>query len=677
MTPIFKAPGLQIESELVNPQSANFIPPTWPPRHDFPVVIDSGGIVVSRYGDSTWNLAPWAGVAMSISFGDGKTRGRKVSPPNAALMRQVAAWWLWGPNGVRKASTFAARHEVLKPVFIACTDAGILASDLYRFPRVIERVAGTVSASAGNLALSYLNYVWLAREDLGFTILDENGLKLFSRLIVQRDSTQTAYIPPRIWTYQVLRLKEALDDYLAHQEQVEACFRFCLDAYTRNAGGSIAKLYKTKIAYSRAPFNPYNMGYVRENCVFHGPFRLTARRFGIEELLDRWVHTSNSSGIKALSSYLSLKSLVGLAYLLNFSMMRVNEGNSLRANCYEVERDPLGDDIHLIGGVTTKTIEDQDARWIVTPSVKRAVDVMRSVATLRLEAAQHDPRANLSDEDIRNPMLQARAYEPWAPSQPATGQKKREIGYSYLLKNWSKLFDQTQIRITKEDLAIARQMTFGLDPTRFAIGEVWPFAWHQLRRTGAVNMLASGLVSDSSVQYQLKHATRAMSRYYGQNYYRLNAHLDDETRGLYLREMYQTLVREFQELQSERFVSPHGAKRKAQIINSISEKDHDDLLRDAEAGRVSYRENFLGGCTKLGGPCELGGISNVSGCMGFGPNKPCEHLLLNRDKRQAIIALRDIAVAKREAAQTGAPLHESLQAQIESMERALNVLDTA
>ena len=61
-------------------------------------------------------------------------------------------------------------------------------------------------------------------------------------------------------------------------------------------------------------------------------------------------------------------------------------------------------------------------------------------------------------------------------------------------------------------------------------------------------MLNTGLVSEASLQYQLKHATRAMSRYYGQNHYKLNGSLDEEARGVYLREMYQTLAGEFQAL---------------------------------------------------------------------------------------------------------------------------------
>ena len=239
------------------------------------------------------------------------------------------------------------------------------------------------------------------------------------------------------------------------------------------------------------------------------------------------------------------------------------------------------------------------------------------------------------------------------------------------------MFDSEQLRITQADLNAAQQITFNLDTEKFSVGSIWPFAFHQLRRTGAVNMLASGLVSDSTLQYQLKHAHRAMSRYYGQNHYRLAGRLDDETRGAYLKEMYRTLLRDFEALQSDHFISPHGEKRKAQMLSPITEKDHAGLIREAKAGRISYRENFLGGCAKPGVPCELGGISNVSGCMGYGGMKPCEHFLLDQRKKAGITKLRDIVMTRQQRTLRDTPLWGSLQAQLESIERALNVLDPA
>lgn len=670
-------PGLQIDSPLVTPSAQNFLPPKWPPPRDFPVTIDADGNVVSRFGDTSWNLGPWNGRSLQLNFGDGPSSrsAQVISTENADIFRYVTAWWLWGPNAVRSARTLEGRHGLMKVVFVTCSDAGIKATDLSRFPKVIESLASRLTSTRPDAVLAYLNDLWLVRNDLGFTILDTEGLKQLSALIPQRESTQTAYIPPRIWTYQVNRLSECINDYVAHRESIEACYRFCLDAYAANAGGSLVAAY-TGLSNGQLPFHPNNLEMVNKGYrKFYGAFRLTAKRFGIDELLDRWVNASPQAGVKALSSYLTLINYVGLAHVLNFSLQRVGEGSVLRANCHSVERDFCGEEIHTVGGITTKTIKDDDARWIVAPSVQRTIEAMASVAQVRMLAWAEYPGRKPTDADIANPILQAWAYEPWSANDPKY-QLKKTPAYSQLQVMWPKLFDLEQLRITEADHILAMRMTFGLNPERFKVGMVWPLAWHQLRRTGAVNMLATGLVTDSSLQYQLKHATRAMSRYYGQNYLRLQSQLDDEARGLYLREMYRSLAREFEKLTSDRFVSPHGEKRKAQILESVTQKDHDKLVADGSAGRISYKETFLGGCVKLGTPCPLGGVSNITGCMGYGLELACSDVLLDREKRPMIVKLKDLLLDRRDRAEDGSLLRDAMQAQLESAERALHVIDS-
>jgi len=672
---IAELPGLQMESSLATQNIINFKPTSWPPPLDFPVVIDDEGNVVSRYGDVRWDLSPWAGHTETIYFGDGPGKGKKVSPENASLLRQVVAWWLWGTGAARTASSLLFRFEAIKPLFVACSDNGVLASELYKFPRVIKELANYYP-SKGNRLFTYLNGLIFAREQLGFSILNEDGMKILSEVFTDSEVSQTAYIPVRIWSYQISRLRECLDDFMAHRYAIEACYDFCLDAYAKNAGGSLSNSFGG--LGQDAPFkSTRSIGLKRSGKVIHGAFRATAKKYKIEHLLDKWCNTKNNMASRTLSSYLSLVCQVGLSYILNFSLMRIEEGSKLRADCYEVESDLLGNDIHLIKGITTKTIEDGDARWIVSPSAEVAIQAMKSVANMRMKAALQNPFITMSKKDIDNPLLQSLPHEPWSPraplSQPIKKFKKVRT-YGDVWNIWPKLFDAKELTITESDMEIANRLTDGLDPEKFAVGKVWPLAWHQLRRTGAVNMLASGLVSEASLQYQLKHASRAMSQYYGKNYYRLKNPLNDEARGYYLREMYQAMVREFKSLQSDQYVSPHGEKRKEQILHEISEKDHKQLTKAAKEGRISYRQTFLGGCANLGPPCPLGGISNISSCMGFGEDKPCKSALLDRKKLPIISDLKEVILIQISQAEEGSPIHESLQAQLESAERAIHVI---
>lgn len=672
-------PGLQIQSPLTTTEAVNFKPATWPPSNDFPVVINASQNVVSRYGDIRWDLSPWAGHTLTIHFGDGPGQGKKLSPENAQILRQIMGWWLWGEGVVRSSRALVYRFETIKPLFVACTDSNIVVTELHKHPQVIESITRYYNKRAHRV-IDCLHSLLVAKKRLGFLILDKDGIAQLSNLFTQAESTQTAYIPPRIWSYQVAQLRGCLEDFIKHKEKIEMLYDFCLSAYARNAGGDLSKAFgglgiDGPFTRTRKP------GKRQSGKIFYGSFHETAEEYGVSGLLDRWVLFNESTGVRALSSYLTLVSYVGMAYVMNFSLMRMQEGSKLRANCYEIERDQLGDDIHILKGVTTKTIDDSDARWIVSPTVEIAVKAMKSVAFLRLKAAKENPFVNQSQQEFENPLLQSLPHEPWSPHAPnSTKNKKYKKIRSYgdVIQNiWPKLFDPNALKITESDLEIANRLTFGLDPDKYAVGKVWPLAWHQLRRTGAVNMLASGLVTEASLQYQLKHASRAMSQYYGKNFYRLKEPLSEETRAFYLSEMYQSMVREFEQLQSGHYVSPHGEKRKQQILYEVSKKDHDRLLSAAKSGQISYRQTFLGGCANSGAPCPLGGVSNISSCMGFGDNTPCSSALLDKTKLPVIEKLKGVIKIQMSDAEPNSPFHKSLQAQLESAERAIHVIKTS
>lgn len=670
----FQLPGLRIATAVV-PGDYSVLPLSWPLPYDYPVVVDAQGAVISRYSDPVWDLSPWAGKTLRISFGDGgSSQGAKLSPGNADLLRRLASWWLFGPGSVQTAQTLSARHTNFKPIFAVCSEEGILASDLSRFPRVTEEVSKRLSRSEGRKIFGQLHDLYTVRDQLGFVILDEPGLRQLSFLLPDHEAEQTAYIPPRIWTYQVLRLRQCLDEFLEHEDKIEECYRFCLEAYTINALGGSPYEVKTQIHH---PFEPsIAPGTERQGRRFHGGFRLTAERFGLDDLFERWVGWADQSGIRVFPRYLSLISHVGLAYVLNFSLMRIDEGAKLRVGCHDVERDVLGDDIHTLSCETTKTVDDEDARWIVSPSVEVAIRAMTSVSQMRMRVTRLDPGYKGNKDDDERPLLLPRISEPWKSGRKfAGGQRMVARSYSDLISYEKKLFDEEMLRITESDMELAMQMNVNINPDDFAVGKVWPLAWHQLRRTGACNMLATGLVGEGALQYQLKHLSRAMSRYYGQNYYKLKSSLNDETRGYYLREMYQSIVRDFNEMQHDDFVSPHGGKRKAQILELISEKDHKSLLHSAERGALSYRETFLGGCARPGAACPLGGISNISGCAGHGDEPACIWALISKTKRPVIFQLHSIFEKQLAEAPDGSPLQESLRVQLESAERALNVID--
>lgn len=659
--------GLQIDSPNVHPQAGNFRPPSWPPAPDWAPILNAEGKPMCRYSDPTWPLDVWAGKSLKLSFGDGKTRGARIDSANAELLRQCTAWFMYGNRGCRTAAALLGRFQSIKPLFTVCSREGILASDLMRFDAVIDKVAAELASSTFYKTVAILHDLLDVREQLGFCLLDQNGLRRLAKLQPDHEKEQTPYIPPRIWTYQLFRLRECLQEYVKHQKRIEDCFRFCVDAYAHNSGSLKAAL--TMRCNQLHP--PFQKKRPTPSFNYYGPFKLTADRFGITDLLERWTgRFSGEAGekqIAKLSQYLELISKAGLAYLLNFSLMRIQEGYSLRSDCLLIEHDEEFGDFSLLVGETTKTDPDSDARWPVSNSAMLAIEAMKHIAILRMVCASERVDLGITEEDERNPYLMSYQYQPWSRGKHKFyGTRPTAWDYQQMLSSYPLLLDSAQITITEEDFRIARLITPTLDQEAFKVGAVWPFSWHQLRRTGAVNMQSSGLVDDSSLQLQLKHHSRAMTLYYGRNHTHLA--LSEESRTFYLKIMYQEQARAFGAILGPQFISPLGEARKAAIVSLISEKDAASLIKSIKRGEVSARSIRAGFCFNAR-PCPYGGIESITHCLGGDDGKGCPDLLLDVTKSGDINRYQKAVDAQLAVIHPDSPRCRALQSEKRAIEK--------
>lgn len=670
--------GLCLKSDWLTTTHRCYRPPSWPPPRDWVVSEKEDGEVLSRWGDPIWDLSPWAGKAFVLNFGDGETtlKCESIDSANADLLRLLTTWRMWGPRAAGAANTLKNCFVTMRQIIVLCSQQGILASELNRFPQVLAKVPTVISPSGYEKAIGMLHRFWDARDQIGFFIVDAESIKRLANSSPDHDPLQSAYIPPRIWTYQVLRLRECLDDFNAHKNQIVRCFNFCIDAYAENHGSLRGALTaSTRQMASRRPFQePQGKNQVtRFGIHCHGRFADTAKRFGLDELLARWLTIPlGGLDVRQLCAYLSLIQYAGLAYIVNFTLQRISEGASLRADCLKWEKDEKLGRIPIICGETTKTEVDCDARWPTSPSVEVAVLAMTTVAQLRMRCAAANPLVQPSVSDQANPFLFDRAFEPWSGSVAQRYQlRPPTISYSQFCRRNPILFDVQQLRITDEDLQVAVK----LNPTlaqreEFAVGKVWPLSWHQLRRTGAVNMFASGLLSDSSMQVLMKHSSRLMPLYYGRGY--TNLHLNEEVEGIVISAMYEAISHSLKSAIGDRFVSPHGDERKqAIVVNLVSDKDSKDLAAAARRGETSFREIRLGACTKRG-PCSYGGIESVARCAGGDGGRPCADVLYDRTK--STLATRDRARILRDLASVpdGSPRQIALRAELNGLENFLN-----
>jgi len=667
--------ALKVTAPAVVPAAVNYRPPSWPPPPDWPVVVDKDGTVVSVWSDPLWDLTPWGRHRVVLNFGDGTAgRSEPLDQANADLLRLAIGWLIWGPRGYSVASTIHGRFTALRAVVALCSQNGIRADTLMRFPRVAEQLPAAIGPSRWEVTIGLLHRLFEARESLGFIIADATLLKRLSQIAPDHETVQTPYIPPAIWVYQVGRLRECIDDFIEHKDNIEECFRFLLNAYVANFGSLEAALAQGKDG-SKGPFGKNSA--LRPGCKYLGTFADTADRFGISDLLGKWVHGWRTGRISMFSAYLSLVTVAGLAYIANFTLQRKEEVASIRASCLLWEEDEKLGRVPIICGETTKTDSDSDARWVTSPSVDSAVQALTIIAKLRVRCDASNRRINPTQADQNDPYLFSTPTEPWGLG---LGKARRyEVrtpldDLQGVAETYPTLFDSERLRITSEDLKLARRMTPNLPEDSFAVGKVWPLAWHQYRRTAAVNMFASGYVSDSSMQQLMKHCTRLMPLYYGQGHSRLN--LNQEVEAALVTAMYEGMAQRMQDVVSDRFVSPHSPKRKEGInVAVVSVADVKSLAGWAKAGKVHFRETRLGGCMKAG-PCEYGGVESVTSCAGDGTSKPCNEALYDRKKEPQVRS--QLLRTKYEMTQLVPthPRYSALAAECKAMENYLDVLAT-
>jgi hypothetical protein len=549
-----------------------------------------------------------------------------------------------------------------------------------RFPKLFEQLPSVLGSNTWVRIIPELQRLWDARDVIGFCIVNEEGLRRLVTAKPDHEYKQTAYIPPRIWAYQLQRLRLCLDDFLAHQQNIIECYNFCIDAYEHNYGTLQEALTPSETFTNHLkPFGIHrkpNQG-ARTGRRHYGRFELTAERFGIKSLLQRWVDAQEAGlEVSHMSAYLSLLQTVGLAYIANFTLQRINEAASLRADCLIWEEDEKLGRVAIICGETTKTDQDADARWPTSPSVEIAVKVMTCIARLRTRCYLAHAEIRPNDNEQANPYLFGRAIEPWSGGLGKVNPYAvRPVPPSYrgLYQRFPRLFDADQLRITEEDLRIARMLTSDLSEERgFGVGQIWPLAWHQLRRTGAVNMFASGLLSDTSMQFQMKHASRLMPLYYGRGYCKLR--LNGEVEYVVIEAMYEAMAHKLHSAMSDRFVSPHGLERKQAIaISLVSNKDLKTLAEAASRGHTVFREIRLGACTKRG-TCNYGGIESVTRCAGGDGDAPCADALYDRAKAPEVE--KELAIIDTEIISTpaGSPRQKALLAERNGLENFLNVV---
>lgn len=641
--------------DLLTVDSPLYRPPSFPPPDDWVVSVDSEGAALSLYGEDFWDYRAFE---RSATFNFSKDN---MSVENKLLVKKIIHLVLYNnrlfPGKIRSCSSaFSCLVKIAK----VCDSKGVLMSRLQRFQAIHQEVADALQCSSYAVYLNLLHRLRIHAGILGFELFDEKGMAFLASQQGVHDPVQTPYIPPRIWAYQLHRLSECLDDFLEHQKALEKAFSLIAESYKNNAA-----LLSADSRYC-SPFNNPVFTDKGRRMVFNGGLEGFLVEYGLSELIDKWLGKPREQlRISRMTAYLNMVREASIFYIMSFSLQRISEAASLRSDCFLVERDDRLGDVGMVVGETTKTDPDSDARWVVPTSVKRAVDVAASIARLRLKHFSSANGAPLGGDSL--PLALA-PTEPWVDPGGHRNSKNElvsQLRFGPFMARFPYFFDPDALSVTEEDWRVAVSMTPNIgNRSGFGVGLPWPLAGHQLRRTTTVNMFASSMVSDASIQWLMKHASPKMSLYYGRNYTNLKLNSHAETAVIV--ESYKAIYRQLASVVEDivENVRPHSRDMMpVKIVNLVAAGEEKKLKKLIQKGYVGCRRTLAGFCMNAGS-CEYGGIESIAQCAGADGGGICADAIFKRDNEAGLSRLKAAHEKEIESLDSESPRFSALKKEI-------------
>lgn len=648
-------------NDALDASASNYRAATLQPQNDFPISITRSGVVLSRYGDDVWDLSPYSPNTRRLRFlkrDEGPNPA--VSNANVELHKRIAFWTLYALGVRSSASSIYVMFYLARCLTQICSESGVLLSEMYRFPKLIEKLGATVPSSQRH-ALRRLIYRMVRDTDLlGFTILTTEQIdSVVERVGRHRPVRQTLFIPERIYLSIVDRCVDVLRGFLAHEAQFRALYKECAELYA---------IYLRKSANGKTKPRKYSnnrMLTVLEELAGQS-FESMAMSYGVWEEMKRSYEMPRHEqpSIRHFGYYLRGVKFVARLLISALTGMRRAEVANLRVGCLKVRDDPIIGKTFLIYGPTTKTLQSKNAAWVTAPEAELAVSAATTIVELQNIALALDPRRSAKFEQQ---LLFGRRADLWSGIHAPQGlvELADEITAPWpgaASQTGVRIFSRSDLNITQEDLDQARRMNPIL-PASVVVGDQWPLSWHQFRRTIICLALGAG-VSLPAIAWQAKHSCTAMSLHYGQNYFNIDAGPGLSTE-FKLAEVEMFLLRS-SELHEERFVSPTG--NKAKVVQIMGRNDFKMMSKLAGQGKSTYRRTLLGYCTNLA-PCPHGGWDNITNCVA------CDFALLDSAKYRSLIAFRQgIELEIAECLQKDALLKDSLVAQLEAVKRAIKAI---
>lgn len=321
--------------------------------------------------------------------------------------------------------------------------------------------------------------------------------------------------------------------------------------------------------------------------------------------------------------------------------MRVGEVSNLPLDDVLVEFDHMGAKHYELHGSTHKLNKGvkRSTTWITSSQGARAVRLAQRIA--RGVQKQYKAPAKKGQHTLLYPSPK----DPFKALSKSTISLGLKIVRSYICPV-IKPSDLEEL----DRLELAR----GWARDDIVVGERWPLAFHQLRRSLAVYAHRSGMVSLPALKAQLQHITQEMASYYSDGFSRAvnlvfdKTHFSHEWKAAKAESSYFTYA--FGVLFSDEDLLGQGAQRMA---NTIESRNRQDTLRLFEENKLAYRETPLGGCVSTE-DCKTDPLEPIPyDCL----ESNCVNLVVFGKRLEHVIKHQEVAVATLASDEAGSVEH--------------------
>ena len=270
--------------------------------------------------------------------------------------------------------------------------------------------------------------------------------------------------------------------------------------------------------------------------------------------------------------------------MLNFSGMRINELCNIKTDGFKiVNSDPK---LYVLRSYETKISGGIIADYITSPIVKDVFEILKEIHAF---ASKYDKNINATDLFVTSKHHKLVTYG-----------RADSIGYHI-----SDFANNLNLIIDSDDLMESELLNGPREEIK--VGNVWPIASHQFRRTLIVNFVSHRLGTINAVKQQVKHMYATMTEYYAKNS-RLaetfNLNVVKEISDIIEEELLNEGVRQYKDLYySEEQLSGIKGKEIMKERESIKILSDDEIKQLFKTGLYKISKSMYGYCTK-GNLCD-------------------------------------------------------------------------